>query len=161
MIQHYLNLAIRNLRRRAFFSFVNIAGLAVGLAACWLIGLYVWQEKSFDTYLPNADRICAVALDLKMGEEEARTTNTPPPVGPRLLADFPEIELTARAFDLGTVVVKRSSSMDGVTPSQPVHNNVFNEAGATAADTSFLELFGFPMAEGDVFTALDRPGSMV
>ena len=161
MIQHYLNLAIRNLRRRAFFSFVNIAGLAVGLAACWLIGLYVWQEKSFDTYLPNADRICAVALDLKMGEEEARTTNTPPPVGPRLLADFPEIELTARAFDLGTVVVKRSSSMDGVTPSQPVHNNVFNEAGATAADTSFLELFGFPMVAGNASSALDRPGSMV
>ncbi len=153
MIYQNLTLAVRNMRRRAFFSFVNIAGLAVGLAACWLIGLFVWQEKSFDTFLPNADRICAVALDLKMGEEEGRTTNTPPPVGPRLLADFPEIELAARTFNLGTVVVKRE---------QTGHSSmVFNEDEAIAADTSFLELFGFPMAEGNAFSALDRPGSLV
>ena len=153
MIQHHLNLAFRNMRRRAFFSLINIAGLAVGLAACWLIGLYVWQEQSFDTFLPNADRICAVALDLKMGEEEGRTTNTPPPVGPRLSADFQEIELTARTFDLGTVVVKREQAGHSAM--------VFNEDGAMAADTAFLELFGFPMLEGDVFSALDRPGSIV
>jgi len=153
MIYQNLNLAFRNMRRRAFFSFVNIAGLAVGLAACWLIGLFVWQEKSFDTFLPNADRICAVALDLKMGEEEGRTTNTPPPVGPRLIADFPEIELAARTFNLGTVVVKRE---------QASHSSlVFNENQAIAADTAFLELFGFPMAEGDAFSALDQPGSLV
>jgi putative ABC transport system permease protein len=164
MTQHYLLLALRNLRRRAFFSLVNIAGLAVGLAACWLIGLYVWQEKSFDTFLPHADRICAVALDLKMGEEEARTTNTPPPIGPRLLADFPEIEHSARTFHLGTVVV--SSPIEAVTSSHRLNNQAasgttFNESSAYAADTSFLELFGFPMAEGDLTTALDRPGSMV
>jgi putative ABC transport system permease protein len=153
MIYQNLNLAFRNMRRRGFFSFVNIAGLAVGLAACWLIALYVWQEKSFDTFLPKTDRICAVALDLKMGEEEGVTTNTPPPVGPRLLADFPDIELTARTFDLGTVVVKREQA------GQPIM--VFNEEAAFAADTSFLELFGFPMAQGDVFSALDRPGSIV
>ncbi len=153
MLSNHLILAFRNLRRRAFFSFINISGLAVGLAACWLIGLYVSQEQSFDHFLPNADRICAVALDLKMGEEEGRTTNTPPPVGPRLVADFPEIELTARTFHLGTVVVKRE---------QPGHSPmVFNEDAALAADTAFLELFGFPMAEGDVFSVLDRPGSLV
>ncbi len=161
MIQNFFTIAFRNLRRRAFFSTINIAGLAVGLAACWLIGLYVWQEKSFDTFLPNADRVCAVALDLKMGEEESRTTNTPPPIGPRLIADFPEIELAARTFDLGTVVVKRVNPIDGMTSSHPVNNTVFNEDEALAADTSFLELFGFPMAEGDAFAALDRPGSIV
>jgi len=153
MLTNHLLLAFRNLRRRAFFSMINIAGLAVGLAACWLIALFVWQEKSFDTFLPNADRICVVALDLKMGDQEGRTTNTPPPVGPRLVADFPEIELAARTFSLGTVVVKND---------QPGHAPmVFNENEAMAADTAFLELFGFPMAEGDVFSALDQPGSLV
>jgi len=153
MIQHYLLLAIRNLRRRAFFSLVNIAGLAVGLAACWLIGLYVWQEKSFDTFLPNADRICAVALDLKMGEEEGRTTNTPPPLGPRLAADFPEIELAARTFYL------QESNVRLEKPGQAPRS--FSETGAYAADTSFLELFNFPMVEGDAATALDQPRSLV
>jgi putative ABC transport system permease protein len=153
MLHRHLLLALRQMRRRAFFSSINIAGLAVGLAACWLIGLYVFHEKNYDAYLPCADRVCAVALDLKMGEEEGRTTNTPPPIGPRLAADFPEIELTARTFSLGTTVVKNE---------QPGHAPmVFNEGGAMAADTAFLELFGFPMAEGDALTALDRPGSLV
>ena len=158
MLQQHIILAIRNLRRRAFFSFVNIAGLAVGLASCWLIGLFVWQEKSYDAFLPHADRICAVALDLKMGEEEGRTTNTPPPVGPRLTADFPEIEQMARTFDLGTVVVRSASAKSSGTPIQPT---AFNENMALAADSTFLELFGFPMAEGVAVSALDQPGSIV
>ncbi|MBC7777278.1 MAG: ABC transporter permease [Phycisphaerae bacterium] len=153
MLYNHLLLAFRNLRRRSFFSFVNITGLAVGLAACWLIGLYVWHEKSFDAFLPNANRICAVALDLKSGEEEGRTTNTPPPLGPRLAADFPEIELAARTFYL------RESNVRLEKPGQAPLS--FAEEWAYAADTSFLELFNFPMAEGDVATALDQPHSLV
>lgn len=153
MLQNHLLLALRNMRRRAFFSTVNIAGLGVGLAACWLIGLYVWHEKSYDQFLPNAERICAVSLDLKMGEEEGRTTNTPPPLGPRLLADFPEIELAARTFYLQESNVRLEKA--GQAPRS------FAETGAYAADTSFLELFDFPMLEGNVATALDQPRSLV
>ena len=150
MLSNYLKLALRNLQRRGFFSMINISGLAVGLASCWLIALFVFHEQSFDRFLPNADRICAVALDLKMGDQEGRTTNTPPPLGLRLAADFPEIDMTARTFPLGSVVVRRE---------QPGHEPlVFNEEAAMAVDTAFLELFGFPMAEGGD-AALDRPGS--
>jgi putative ABC transport system permease protein len=153
MLHNHLLLAMRSLRRRPFFSAVNIAGLGVGLAACWLIGLFVWHEMSYDQFLPNADRICAVALDLKMGEEEGRTTNTPPPLGPRLAADFPEIELAARTFYL------QESNVRLERPGQATLS--FSETGAYAADTSFLELFNFPMLEGDAATALDRPRSLV
>ena len=153
MLTNHLLLALRNMRRRAFFSSINIAGLAVGLAACWLIGLYVFHEKNYDTFLPNANRIAAVSLHLKMGDEEGRTTNTPPPLGPRLAADFPEIELAARTFYL------QESNVRLEKPGQaPL---MFSETGAYAADTAFLELFDFPMAQGDVATALDRPGSLV
>ena len=153
MLIQRLLIALRAMRRRAFFSAINIAGLAVGLTACWLLLLFVLHESSFDRFLPQADRICAVALDLKMGDQEARTTNTPPPVGPRLAADFPEIETMARTFSLGSVVVRRE---------QPGHAPVsFNEDAAMAADTSFLELFNFPMTTGDVSSALDKPGSLV
>ena len=153
MNYNYIRLAFRRLRKQPFFSVINIAGLATGLAACWLIALFVFHEKSFDRFLPDADRICAVALDLKMGDQEGRTTNTPPPVGPRLVADFQEVELTARTFSLGDVVVRRD--WPGHAPL------IFNENTAMAADTALLELFGFPMAEGNIRSALDRPGSLV
>ena len=153
MLANFFLLALRNLRRRAFFSAINIAGLAVGIAACWLIALFVFHERSFDAFLPEKDRVCAVALDLKMGEDAAVTTNTPPPLGLRLAADFPEIELTARSFPLGSVVVRREQA--GHAPL------VFNEETAMAVDTAFLELFGFPMAEGNMATVLDQPGSLV
>jgi len=153
MLHRHLLLTLRQMRRRAFFSSINIAGLAVGLAACWLIGVFVVHERSFDQFLPHADRICAVALNLKMGDEEGHTTNTPPPVGPRLAADFPEIELAARTFDL------RETNVRLEKPGQAPLS--FTENGAFAADTSFLELFGFPMAEGDPATALDHRGSLV
>ncbi len=153
MLTNYLKLALRNLRRQPFFSFVNISGLAVGLAACWLIGIFIFHEKSFDQFLPNADRICAVALDLKMGDEAGTTTNTPPPIAGRLAADFPEIELTARTFYL------QESNVRLEKPGQAPLS--FSETGAFAADTSFLELFDFPMLAGDAKTALDRRGNLV
>jgi len=156
MIKNYLTIAIRNFRRQTFFSLINVAGLAVGMAACWLIGLYVLHEKSYDTFLPHADRICAVALDLKMGDQEGTTTNTPPPLGPRLVEDFPDIEMVARTFDLGTVVVQRDGRSEQEVPV------LYNESNtAMAADTGFLELFGFPMVAGDPRRALDEPGSVV
>jgi putative ABC transport system permease protein len=151
MIQ--LKLLFRSFRKNTFFSAVNLAGLSVGLATSWLIGLYVMHEKSYDDFLPDADRICAAGLDLKMQQEEARTTNTPPPLGPRLAAEFPEIELTARSFYLQESTVRMERP--GQAPL------AFIERGVYAADTSFLELFNFPMAAGDVKTALDRPGSVV
>lgn len=155
MLLNYLKIALRHFRRQTFFSLINVTGLAVGLAACWLIGLYVQHERSFDTFLPNADRICAVAFDLKAGDQEAVTTNTPPPVGPRLVEDFPEVEMAARTFNLGSVIVQR----EAIEGKEPITFNEYNNA--LAADTAFLELFGFPMVEGNAASALDAPGSVV
>lgn len=153
MLGNHIKIAMRNFRRQTFFSLINITGLAVGLTTCWLIGVYVYYQKSFDKFLPDADRICAVALDVKMGDQEAKTTNTPPPLGPRLVQDFPEIEMTARTFSLGSVIIRRNVS--GQEPLQ------FNETSAKAADSTFLELFGFPMLSGTQQTALDKSGSLV
>ena len=152
MISNHIKVAFRNFRRQPFFSLVNVTGLAVGMAACWLIGIYVYHERSFDKFLPDADRICAVTLDFKIGTEEGKTTNTPPPLGPRLAADYPEIEMTARTFSLGSAVVRRPVLND-----EPLQ---YNENNAIAADTSFLKLFGFPMKEGSS-SALNRSGNVV
>jgi putative ABC transport system permease protein len=153
MLINHLKVALRTFWRQPFFASVNVIGLAVGLAAFWLIGIFVYFEKSFDRFLPNAERICAVALDIKMGDQAVFTTNTPPPLGLRLAADFPEIEMSSRTFSLGSAVVRRS--IPGQEPIQ------FNEPMTMAADTSFLELFGFPLAAGNPATALDSPETMV
>jgi putative ABC transport system permease protein len=152
MITSFILLTIRNIRKQPFFSFINISGLAVGLAACWLIGVYIIHERSYDQYLPKADRICAVAIDLKFGDEEGRTTNTPPPLAGHLVADFPEIEMTTRVFNLIETVVRRD---------KPDQTSVsFNETRLMAVDSSFLTLFEFPMTAGD-FSALNQPGNIV
>lgn len=152
MFQTQLKLIFRSFRHNALFSGINVSSFAVGLAACWLIALYVEHEQHFDRFVPDADRICAVALDLKMGNEEGRTTNTPPPLGPRILADFPQVETAARSFNLRDVVVRREQAGQA--------SLVFNESGALAVDTSFLALFQFPMMAGTV-GALNKPGTMV
>ncbi|MCU0354097.1 MAG: ABC transporter permease [Cytophagales bacterium] len=152
MVANYIKTSFRNGIRQPFFSVINVVGLAVGLAACWLLAVYFFHEQKFDSFLPDANRICAVALDLKMGDSEAVTTNTPPPVGIRLAVDYPEIEMTARTFHLGETVVRRD---------QPnAEALIFNENTAMAVDSSFLSLFGFPMQEGNA-DALQSPKSIV
>ncbi len=153
MYTNYFKIALRNLKRNTVLSVINISGLAVGLATCWLIALFVAHEKSYDQFVTDGDHICAVALDLKMGDQEGITTNTPPPLGPRLVADFPEIEMSARSFPLRSMVVRRD-----IPNSEPL---LFNESLAFAVDTNFLELFQFPMIEGNISSALDKPGSLV
>ncbi|AEE51752.1 ABC transporter permease [Haliscomenobacter hydrossis] len=153
MLTTALKIALRNFQKNRLYTLINISGLAVGLAATWLIGLFVLHERSYDNFVPDVDRICAVGLDLKFGEEEGLTTNTPPPLGPRLLQDFPEIEMAARTFFLQETVVRRE------TPGQaPL---IFNENTAYGADTAFLELFDYPMLQGNASTALDRSNTVV
>ncbi|MDX2072114.1 MAG: ABC transporter permease [Haliscomenobacter sp.] len=153
MLTTALKIALRNFQKNRLYTLINISGLAVGLAATWLIGLFVLHERSYDNFVPDVNRICAVGLDLKFGEEEGLTTNTPPPLGPRILQDFPEVETAARTFFLQETVVRRETR--GQAPL------VFNENTAYGADTAFLELFDFPMLQGNASTALDRSNTVV
>ncbi|MFC3811845.1 ABC transporter permease [Lacihabitans lacunae] len=140
MFKNYFKIVFRNFARQPFYSFINVVGLSIGLAACWFLAMYFFHEKTYDAFLPNANRIAAVALDLKMGDMEGKTTNTPPPLGARL-AEYPEIETTARTFNLGETLVKRE-----VKNSEPL---IFNESGAVAVDSTFLDLFGFEFVQGN------------
>ncbi|TAE50113.1 MAG: FtsX-like permease family protein [Bacteroidetes bacterium] len=153
MLTNHILFALRQFRRHMFFSGINVGGLAIGMAACWVIALYVQHERSYDAYLPDNERICLVNLDVKFGETEGLTSNTPPPVAARLLADFPEIEAAARVFYPGERVVLKDRP--GQAP------EVFSEANALGVDSGFVSLFGFPMLEGDPATCLRRPESLV
>ncbi|MCC6461775.1 MAG: ABC transporter permease [Saprospiraceae bacterium] len=153
MSNHYFKLIWRFFSRQTFFSVVNLSGLAVGLAACWVIALFVKNETSFDQFLPDQARICQVNLEANFGGMEGVTSNTPPPVGATMVSEFPEIEASTRVFAPGETVVR--SEQPGAGAVQQI------ESGLLAVDSNFLELFGFALLEGDARYCLDQPGSVV
>ena len=93
MFNNYLKIAVRNLLRNKFYSFINIFGLAFGMAITILTALYVQYELSFDTYHRNADRIYRVAF---ANPQEHKFAVTHAPLAPVLNKEFPEIEYAAR-----------------------------------------------------------------
>ena len=92
MLKNYFKIAIRNLLRHKAFSFINILGLAVGMAACFLIFLYVSFETSYDNFNAKANRIYRVVSDIKTPSEVIHSGITIAPLAIYLKKDFPEVE---------------------------------------------------------------------
>ena len=140
MLRNYLTVALRNLFRQKVYSFVNIAGLAIGIATCVLILSFVRFELSYDTYHEKADRIYRVVQErIAVDGQVMPTATSPPPLAPALRAEFPEVVQAAR-FVRGSSVIFHE-------------NNRFQES-ILFGDASVLEVFDFPMIEGDRHTAL-------
>ncbi|MEL6770619.1 MAG: ABC transporter permease [Bacteroidota bacterium] len=134
MIQNYLLIALRTLRRRRGYAFINIAGLAVGMACCVLILLFVRDELGYDRHLPDAERL--VRLQTAWGGFSLPSTNLPML---RAVEDaYPDL-LVAPLLNWGGRVGYEPA--DG-TPVQ------FQEDDLFMAEPSFFELFGFEMIEG-------------
>src|SRR5262245_20992632 len=91
MLKNYLIIAIRNISRNKVYSAINIVGLAIGMAACFFIFLYVRFELSYDQFHTNANRLYRVPM--LIGKPSAPTH---PAVGPAMKADFPEVADFAR-----------------------------------------------------------------
>src|SRR5690606_9797303 len=87
MLKSYLTTALRNLLRNKVYAGINVVGLAVGLAACLLIALYVRYETSYDRFHEKADRIYRIALEYGLPQ-----TRTPHPMAQAMVRDFPEVE---------------------------------------------------------------------
>jgi hypothetical protein len=105
MFKHFIKIAYRNLIRRKVYSFINVTGLAVGMACCLLITYYVQHELSFDRYHKNFDRIYRVTHAFRSSQEgEVLPPPTPEqfqvwgcaPIGPAIAADFPAIDKVAQ-----------------------------------------------------------------
>src|SRR2546423_15683274 len=106
MFKNYLKIAWRNVLRNRVNSFINIAGLAIGIACVILIVMYVQDELSYDKFFKNADHIYQVNLHGNFGGQEFLAGTTPPPVGAALVNAFPEIETYTRIFQPGSEVVR-------------------------------------------------------
>ena len=149
MIQNYLVVAIRNLLRHPAYSLINVIGLAIGMAACMLILLYIQEEFSYDRYHENANRIYRIVDDIESGGQTIETAGTPPGWAPALKRDYPEVEQFVR--------------MRGTQTSWLITHGEsrFYEKKIIWAEAALFELFSIPLIAGDPRTVLTEPYSMV
>jgi putative ABC transport system permease protein len=150
MIKNYFTMGWRNLWKSKLYSSLNVLGLTFGIVCFLLIGLYVYDELTFDNQHLHADRIYRVITHEKNPSNEATTVAA---AGYMLAEEsrhsFPEIEKTTR--------IQRAGRANLVDPENPV--NV--QETVTIADEYFLQVFDFPLIEGDRRTALKEPNTIV
>jgi len=146
MLKNYLTIALRNLRRHTGYAFINITGLAVGLAACLVIGLFIQHKFSFDRHFDQADRIFRlVHADTAQSQLFGAL---PGGFAPALKEMFPEIEETALVLSPREAVLR--------VDNRPVRVEQVVEASPT-----FFEVFSFPFVQGNPATALEGPNQIV
>jgi len=148
MLRYNLKIAIRTFLKQKGYSFINVTGLAIGLAACLFILLWVQDELSYDRFHEKADRIYIVGLDIKLGNQDLKAGSTPPPMVFALMEEFEGIEQAARFEGAGQTIVQ-------------YEDNIFTEEQCYFVDSTFFEIFTFPFIAGDPNTALDRPNTIV
>ena len=141
MIKNYLRSALRNIKRHKGYAFINIAGLAIGMACCILILMYITTEFSYDKYHEKADRIFRLGMDATVGGSTVVAPISNVPSAPALVQDYPEVLDAVRI----RTVSKRSVTYE---------DKVFYENGILYADNSLFQVFTFSLIKGDPSTAL-------
>jgi putative ABC transport system permease protein len=151
MLKNYLKIALRNLARHKGYAFINIMGLAVGIAASVLVMLYVVDELGYDRFHGNADRIHRITADWSnKGDSKIHQLGTPWILAKTIRDKYPQVEaLTQITGPLGDVVLRKGDDL------------AFKETEVFAADASFFDVFPFPLVKGDPRTALRDPNAIV
>ena len=149
MIRNYLTVAVRNLLRQPVYSLINIVGLAIGMAACMLIVLYIQDELSYDRYHPKADRIFRIVDDIESGGQTIQTAGSPLSWAPALKRDYPEVEQFVRMRGTGSTWLFK------------VGESQFYEKKVIWAEAALFDLFDIPLVAGDPKTALAEPFTIV
>jgi len=152
LISNYLKIGLRKIRKQKIFAFINIAGLAVGLACCTIIILYVTNELSYDKHHKDANRIFRVASHRINIVGEFRMARTPGPLGPELKASYPDVEEAVRIVppyeNASHVLVVREEKR-------------FFEHRVWFADKELFQFFNIPMLKGSPQEALVNPNTVV
>lgn len=146
MLRNYFNIALRNILKHKVFSFINIFGLAVSMSVCLLIILVIADQKSYDQFHTNKDRIYRV-LTIGKGNNDFKTARSALPLGEKLKKEYAGIEETvslARGFG-GDVF----------------YNEKIASGGGYFASGGLLKIFDFELVKGNPATALQNPFSLV
>lgn len=148
MIRNYFLIAFRNIVKQKFYSFINILGLTIGIAASLFIILYVTDELSYDRFHENIDQMYRVGLNGKLAGQEVHVVSTPPPLASAMVNEVPGVAQALRLWQWGDVVIR-------------YEDKVFTEDLIFHTDSNFFKVFSFKLLEGDPETALKEPNSMV
>ncbi|WP_111672253.1 ABC transporter permease [Algoriphagus litoralis] len=149
MLKTYLKIAWRSLMKNKVMSFINILGLSLGIATCLVIGLYVFEELSYDRFFTNSDRIFRVNLDAKIGEEFLNEASVMAPVAQTFKDEIPEVEASTRVIKLNSTTKIR------------IGEQVIRKGKTAFVDPNFFEIFDLNFVSGDPATALDKPNTLV
>ncbi len=149
MFRNYLKIALRHIRKHKVYSFINIAGLAVGMGCCLLIFLFVRDELAFDRYHEKADRIFRLVdgFDVEGDQDEFYALSSAP-FAPTLERELSQVEGAVRFFP-------RRGAMVTAGEMKAYEDNVF------FADASVFRIFTHPLIKGDPDTALAEPNTLV
>ncbi|MFK7845208.1 MAG: ABC transporter permease, partial [Rhodothermales bacterium] len=147
MLKNYLKSTYRNLRQHPGYSLINLSGLAVGMACCLLIALYLNDELSFDRYHENGEEIHRVVIDYTTNGNRSEQGYTQGLLAPVLASEIPEVVTAVRMTNSGGLL--------------GYEDKVFNESSFLLTDPSIFSVFSFSLLRGDPETALVEPYSIV
>lgn len=148
MLKNYFKIAVRNLRKRPFYTGINVLGLAVGMACTIIISVYIYHELSYDRFHQHAERIHRLATHVKIGETEFTGAAASAAVAQTLVDEVPEVEMAVRMTQRDNILFQKGDIL-------------LKEDKVLAADPDFFRLFSFPLLQGDPSTVLQEPSSVV
>ncbi len=148
MIKNYIVVTLRNIFKHKGYAFINIAGLAIGMACCLLISIWVLDELSYDRFHENAPSLFRVEENQHYSGRIYHVTVTPYPLGPALKDEIAGIKDATRVVWAGGQLLRYK-------------DKAFFESNIRAVDPSFFQMFTFPLLKGDKDRALDSPHSLV
>ncbi len=148
MFRNHIITAFRNLVRQKGYTLINVAGLAIGIASCLLILLFVTSELSYDRHHEKSGRIYRAGIEAVFGDSHFFSAYTSGAMKDALDYEFAEVEEACRLYHITRPVIR-------VGETSFVEDNFF------WADSNFFNVFTVPLIEGDPATALSRPGTVV
>lgn len=149
MLKNYYAIALRNIRQNPLYAFINIFSLAIGLAACLVIYLFISDERSFDTFHAKNDVIYRLNEVQKFpGTNEQKVALSMPGMGPAIQKEFPEVRSFVRFWIRGKQLLVKDET-------KILIENIFT------ADSNFFDLFDFELLHGDINSCLDQPKTIL
>ncbi|MBN2214224.1 MAG: ABC transporter permease [Bacteroidales bacterium] len=148
MLRNFFKVALRNIIRQKSYVFINIAGLAIGIASSIVIILFVVNELSYDKFNAKHKQIYRVYLDGKIGESEIKGAWTASPTAKALKNEIPEVIEAVRMDNWDEAILK-------------IEDRSYVEQHFMLADSAFFEIFSIPLIQGDPKTALAAPHNLV
>ena len=148
MLRNYFKIAWRNLSKNKAISFINILGLAIGIASCLLIMLFVTDELSYDRFNEKANEIVRVVLKANLNGNDVKEVTVMAPMGQTLVNEFPEVEQATR---IRTLPFPRVS----------YNNKTYRNGNSVYVDPNFFDVFSLTIRKGDAVSPLKDPYSVV